>query len=497
MAFQTNSYAQIPVADFSAGYTYTCTGGSISFTDLTTNAPTSWLWDFGDGGTSTLQNPTHAYTTPATYTVMLIATNSFGSDTIVKTSYITVGANPSPTFIPTAPTVCLGDSVSITASGATTYTWWPSTGLSASTGTTVNASPSTTTSYMVTGTLGGCTGTNSVTVTVNPNPVITIVPNPVTICAGSCVTLTASGCITYSWSNSFTGSPMTICPATTTHYTVTGTDMNSCTATSTVAVIVDSALVISVNVTNASCSTCADGSATVNVLSGTPPYNYIWSQGSTTQSIINLVWGYYYFTVTDANGCMKADSCFIGVGNCAANFNLVPDSLVQHLYYAINLSSGVPPLHYVWSWGDGTTDTIAYPSHTYSLAGWYNICVTISDSVGCSSTFCDSSTIAKSGNTIITVMVIDPTTVGVREIKNLNSQLFPNPFSNSSTLLLSAPIQNATFTVYDMPGKEIKRMTNLSGKEIIIQRENMKAGMYFFRIEDKNGVIGKGKFVVE
>jgi hypothetical protein len=203
-------------------------------------------------------------------------------------------------------------------------------------------------------------------------------------------------------------------------------------------------------------------------------------------------------TVVDGNGCLGSATAIIGIGNCAANFNLIPDSVIQHLYYAINLSSGVPPLHYLWNWGDGTTDSIAYPNHTYVVAGIYNICVTISDSVGCSSTFCDSSNIAKSGNTVITVMVIDPATVGVQEINNnLNLQLFPNPFSTSGTLLLSSPVQNASLTVYDMLGKEIKHIPNLTGKEIIIQRDNMKAGMYFFRIEDKSGVIGKGKFVVE
>ena len=78
-----------------------------------------------------------------------------------------------------------------------------------------------------------------------------------------------------------------------------------------------------------------------------------------------------------------------------------------------------------------------------------------------------------------------------------NFILFPNPFSNTSTLRLSTPAQNASLIIYDILGKEIKRMTNLTGKEIIIQRENMKAGMYFFRIEDKIGVVGIGKMIVE
>lgn len=85
-----------PVADFSANPTVSCSG-DIQFTDNSSNAPTSWLWDFGDGNTSTSQNPSHTYTTSGTYTVSLTATNAFGSDDEIKTSYLNInlsGATP-------------------------------------------------------------------------------------------------------------------------------------------------------------------------------------------------------------------------------------------------------------------------------------------------------------------------------------------------------------------------------------------------------------------
>lgn len=65
-------------------------GQSIQFTDTSTNAPTSWLWDFGDGTTSALQNPSKAYATAGTRTVTLTATNANGSDTVTKTGYVVV-----------------------------------------------------------------------------------------------------------------------------------------------------------------------------------------------------------------------------------------------------------------------------------------------------------------------------------------------------------------------------------------------------------------------
>ncbi|MDD4455400.1 MAG: PKD domain-containing protein, partial [Candidatus Methanomethylophilaceae archaeon] len=67
---------------------------TVRFTDTSTGEITAWLWDFGDGATSTEQNPTHTYTAPGTYTVSLTATNAGGSSTESKTDYITVMAPP-------------------------------------------------------------------------------------------------------------------------------------------------------------------------------------------------------------------------------------------------------------------------------------------------------------------------------------------------------------------------------------------------------------------
>lgn len=96
-----------PVTDFIASPTTTCSG-DIQFTDQSTNAPTSWLWDFGDGNTSTSQNPVHSYTGSGTFTVTLTATNAFGNDSETKTNYITVNLSGS-TPIPASCTPVTGD----------------------------------------------------------------------------------------------------------------------------------------------------------------------------------------------------------------------------------------------------------------------------------------------------------------------------------------------------------------------------------------------------
>lgn len=69
-----------PVADFTASKTNPAKGETVQFTDKSTNSPTSWLWDFGDGTTSTQQNPTKTYNNAGTFTVSLRATNSYGSN---------------------------------------------------------------------------------------------------------------------------------------------------------------------------------------------------------------------------------------------------------------------------------------------------------------------------------------------------------------------------------------------------------------------------------
>ncbi|MCI0451191.1 MAG: S8 family serine peptidase, partial [Candidatus Latescibacteria bacterium] len=77
-----------------ANFSGTPTSGTapltVNFTDLSTGSPTSWSWNFGDGGTSTAQNPSHAYTAAGTYNVTLTATNACGSDPEVKNAYVNV-----------------------------------------------------------------------------------------------------------------------------------------------------------------------------------------------------------------------------------------------------------------------------------------------------------------------------------------------------------------------------------------------------------------------
>jgi len=122
------SDVDVPVANFSATPMSGNTPLTVQFTDLSSGNTTSWLWNFGDGGTSTNQNPNHTYTTPGSYTVSLTATNSGGSDTVVGGSPIVVNnvAAPVANFSATpmsgyAPlTVQFTD---LSSGGATSWLW--------------------------------------------------------------------------------------------------------------------------------------------------------------------------------------------------------------------------------------------------------------------------------------------------------------------------------------------------------------------------------------
>lgn len=121
ISWECEAGSALPVADFSADSEQTCSG-QVSFSDETVNCPEQWLWDFGDGNTSTLQNPSHTYAQNGTYTVSLTATNSMGSDDMVKTSYITVDFPDVP--LGDDVEICPGQSAVLVASGAGINRWY-------------------------------------------------------------------------------------------------------------------------------------------------------------------------------------------------------------------------------------------------------------------------------------------------------------------------------------------------------------------------------------
>lgn len=186
-------------------------------------APYSW------SPASSLSSSTSATTvaTPTTSTdYTLTAMNGVCTSTAV--SSITVSPIPTVSVSATPTTICAGGSASLTATGATTYSW--STG---GTGSSINVTPSVTATYTVDGTNSCGTDTKTISVNVNPTPTVTAVTSASILCSGNSASLTANGASTYSWTGVGSGTTVVVSPTTTTTYTVEGIDSNGCMDTTT------------------------------------------------------------------------------------------------------------------------------------------------------------------------------------------------------------------------------------------------------------------------
>ncbi len=112
---------EAPIPEFTQNETSNCIG-IINFTDMSAGNPTEWLWDFGDGTTSTEQSPVHTYTISGTFTVTLTASNQYGSNQIVHTDLITIDLPAAP--LANDATRCGPGTVTITATGSGTLYWY-------------------------------------------------------------------------------------------------------------------------------------------------------------------------------------------------------------------------------------------------------------------------------------------------------------------------------------------------------------------------------------
>lgn len=275
------SCGSLPVASFSGSPTTVCEGGSVTFTDQSSGTPTSWTWLFPGGtpSSSNSQNPTVAYNTPGTYDVSLTVTNSVGSNSLTITGYITVNALPSVSFTsnPAVPAVCAGSQITLSGTGAQSYSW--SGGIADG----VPFTPESSGSYSVTGIdVNGCENTAVATVTVNPVPTLTVTSTPSNgiVCAGNQATLTASGAQSYSWTGGISNG-VAFTPAATTTYTVTGTGSNGCTSTASSTITVQSCSSATTTVPCGITITNKSQSASAVAVSGATQYRFSFYDNST------------------------------------------------------------------------------------------------------------------------------------------------------------------------------------------------------------------------
>lgn len=394
-----------PTADFSASETNICLNDCIDFTDLSTGTNVNaWSWDFGNGATSTDQNPTSiCYTTAGNYTVTLTVTDDNGNDTETKTNYITVNTPPTITAS-AAPgiTVCDGEQVTLTGAGAGaggSYAW----NNGVTDGTAFTPPAGTTTTYTVTGTdANTCTNTTTIDITSNAGPSVTANASPgIAICNGDPVTLTGSGTATsYTWDNGVTDG-VAFNPAATATYTVTGTDANMCTTTDQITITVNNCSVPTADFTASQTNLCeGDCIDFTDASTGTNISAWDWDFGngmtSTDQNPTNICFataGTYTITltITDDNGTdteTKVD--YIVVTACSApvaDFNVSnTNPCIGDAIDFTDNSVGTNVSSWSWDFGGGATPNTSNVQNptgiVFNTPGSYTITLTITDDNG-------------------------------------------------------------------------------------------------------------------
>ena len=359
-----------------------CPGDS---TQLEASGATTYSWSPGTG-LSSVTDSIVTVTPPTTETYTVTGFNSAGCSGSATVT-VSIASSAIITVTPPNPVLCPNTSVVLTAHGAGNYTWTPGTGLSATTGASVTANPTTTTTYTVNGSVGTCTGVGSVVVTVVPNPVITVTPNSPSICPGASVSLSASGASTYSWSpgtglSATTGANVLANPLTSQTYTVSGTDANGCTSDTIVTVNV-APFTVTVTKTD---ENCGQSNGTATAIPSQPcssGWIYLWNttppQTTVTATHLSSV---FVYTVTISCGACTA-SASITINNLAGPSVAIDSSTNTICGYADGdataLANGIsPPFSYDWSNGQTGTNLLNVIAGTYS--------VTVTDSVGCTAT---------------------------------------------------------------------------------------------------------------
>jgi hypothetical protein len=388
-----------------------CVGGS---TTLFASGGESYSWSPTTGlSSNSAPNPFVYASTTTTYTVTISSSSG-----CTQTATVTVSVNPLPKIIAnvSSNTICLGNSVTLSGTGAVNYSW---------TGGVTNGNafvPSVSGTYTVTGStdLKGCVGTTSVSIVVNPNPVVGSSASTNSICTGASVILSGSGTLSYGWSGSVTdGQPFT--PSVSNTYTVTGTDVNGCTATSSQSVIVKPVPNIYYNASAG--SVCAGGSVT---LSGRGATSYAWTGGVTDSSAFAPAsTSTYTVTGTNSYGCTGSNSVTITVNPVPIAMVGTNATICQNTAVSINASGGT---NYLWSPVAGLSDyMIAAPTATPESTTTYTVSVSNGT---CSST--SSVTITVTPSPIVSITVNPSVTI--------------TPDGNSNTIYLGHGAQSLTLT---------------------------------------------------
>ncbi|MCB0775492.1 MAG: PKD domain-containing protein, partial [Chitinophagaceae bacterium] len=412
----TQLNGQAPVANFSGTPQSGCSPLVVNFQDLSSNNPTSWLWNFGNGNTSTLQNPTATYFNPGTYTVSLTATNAIGSNTSTRTQYITVYEPPTVNFVGDNLSGCFPLRVQFTdlstaGSGNTNTSWlWDFGDGTTSTQQNPLITYTSAGNYSVTLRVTndkGCTKifTRSNYITVTNGVTASFTHSLPTVCnspASISFTNTTTGPATLSYQWNFgDGTPLSTLQNPTHTYTSNGSYIVTLVATSTAGcqdTAFSSPIIIGGYTTsfNAPASICINELITFTNTSVPTPLNSNWNFGdggtattiNTTHTFINTG-NYTVWLHNNYNGCQDSISQVITVNPRPAADFTAPDSSRCEPPFTVNFQDLSSPGTVGWEWdfGDGSpVSNQQNPSHTYNSYGTFTITLIATNNFGCTDT---------------------------------------------------------------------------------------------------------------
>lgn len=344
-----------------------CSGNS---TGLSVSGANTYTWSPSTGLSATTgSSVTASPASSVTYTV-----TGYGAG-CSSTKLVAVTVNPAFTMSVSSPsvTVCNGTSATLSASGAITYVWSPSIGLSATTGSIVSALPSYNLTYTVVGTKNGCTQTKTVAVSVNSISV-NVTSGSSGICSGTSTSLSASGGTTYAWSPSTglsatSGSSVTASPTSTTTYTVTATS-NGCSGTSTKVIGVTPSFTL---IGSSSTSICPGNAAALSASGAT---SYSWTPGTglnatAGSNVTAAPTATITYTVTGTTGyCTKTKNIVVTVKpkptlsatTTPASCSGTPTGTVDLIVSGVTTT-----VYYSWSNGATTQDLNGVVAGNYSV----------------------------------------------------------------------------------------------------------------------------------
>lgn len=370
-----------------AGNANVCEGSTQTYSVSGVSGATNYNWTVPSGSVITSGQGTSTITVTVGPTSGNVCVTPSNSCTSIANICQALNVTPLPAASAGPDVViCQNDSVTLSASGGTSYSWSPSTGLSNSAISNPSASPPSTTTYTLTVSNNGCVNTDTITVLVNSLPIVSA-GSDATLCGGDSITLNASGGLMYSWSPSAGLSDSTIAnpvavPLSTTNYIVTATDGNGCMNSDTVMITVSAPSVT----VSSNTAICTGDSVQITATSATAT-SYSWgpATGLDNSAISSPMASpsastTYTITATDASGCIAVDSVLIAV-NALPVANAGTDVAVCAGSGVLLSASGGST--YSWSPSAGLNNTNT-SSPFASPAATTDYVVTVTDANGCS-----------------------------------------------------------------------------------------------------------------